>query len=117
MLEDFRKAALDIITKKHPELESQIEEFKKQYKDVFVYMFSDDEFYIYRPITRFEYKELSKDTDNYDLVAEKIVMRATLYPQLTDSVMNTLKAGVIPTLLELILDASGFGVKNPVIQL
>ncbi len=117
VLEDFRQAALNIIKEKHPELEGKIEEFKKNYGDVYVYMFTDDEFYIYRPITRFEYKELTKGIEDYDEAAEKIVMKSVLYPTITDSMLNTLKAGIIPTLLELILDASGFGVKNPVIQL
>ena len=117
LMDQLRQAAVDILHEKNPELKDKIEQYRKEYEDVFVYFFSDDEFYIYRPITRFEYKEISQNNAEYEKVAEEIVLKAVLHPLLTQERFEKMKAGVVPTLLELILDASNFGVKNPVIKL
>jgi len=115
--EELKKAAEEILYEKDPEFAKKIEGFKKQYKDVLIYFFDMDEFYIYRPLTRFEYKEITGSTEDAEKASEFIVQKAVLYPELTEEIMDQLKAGVVPTLLELILNASNFGIQNPVIKL
>lgn len=115
--EELKMAAMEILQEKDPKYVQMIEEFKKQYKDVLIYFFDESEFYVYRPLTRFEYKEILASTDDAEKASEMIVMKAVLFPTLTEDKLNTLKAGIVPTLLELILSASNFGVQNPVIKL
>jgi hypothetical protein len=117
IMEELKKAAEEILYEKDPKLKDKVEELKNKYKDVYVYFFDDEEFYIYRPLTRFEYKDITSKTDKQDEITEMIVLKATLYPELTEERLDGLKAGIVPTLLELILNASNFGVQNPVVKL
>jgi len=114
---ELRQAAVEILQEQNPEAVEVIEELKKKHKDLYLYFFSEDEFYVYRPVTRLEYKDLSTKYTNSDELAEQIVLNAVLYPKLKLDNLSDLKAGVVPTLLELILTVSNFGVNNPVIKL
>lgn len=47
---------------------------------------------------------------------ELIVVRALLSPEPTPTTISSLPAGLISTLADLILQASGFGLKEPVVE-
>jgi hypothetical protein len=116
-MENLRKTAEEILFEKDPSLKELIQKLKEEYEEIYVYFFDENEFYIYRPLTRFEYKEVVSSTQDSEEAGEQIVLKATLYPQLTKERLDTLKAGIVPTLLELILNVSNFGIQNPVIKL
>ncbi len=117
LMENLRKTAEEILFEKDPSLKELIQKLKEEYEEIYVYFFDENEFYIYRPLTRFEYKEVVSSTQDSEEAGEQIVLKATLYPQLTKERLDTLKAGIVPTLLELILNVSNFGIQNPVIKL
>lgn len=117
VMEELKRAAEEIIYEKDPQLKELVQSLKKKYKDILVYFFDENEFYIYRPLNRFEYKEITSQTDNAEQAGELLVLKQVLYPQLDESKLDQLKAGVIPTLLELVMNASNFGIQNPVVKL
>lgn len=117
VMEELKKAAEEIIYEKDPQLKELVQSLKKKYKDILVYFFDENEFYIYRPLTRFEYKEITGQTDNAEKAGEQLVLKQVLYPKLDSNQLDQLKAGVIPTLLELVMNASNFGIQNPVVKL
>jgi hypothetical protein len=120
MLEELKEEAEKILYEKDPTLETLLPQFREKYSDVYVFFFSDDEFYIYRPVTRFEYKDLDREYgQDAEKFLEMLVCKAVLYPKLTPEKLDALRAGVAPTLATLILNASGFGVEktNPVVKL
>jgi len=113
-----QKEILDLVKKKHPEVEEIAAKLKEQYKEIYLYAFSEDEFYIYRPIKRFEYKKLTMQyAENQEKLGEEIVKLGVLHPKLDDEKLDDLKAGTVATLLELIFAASNFGASAPAIKL
>lgn len=120
LLEELKRTAEEILYEKDPVLREKLQSFRKQYQDIYVFFFTDDEFYIYRPITRFEYKELDREYGNdAEKFLEMLVCKAVLYPTMTPERLDGLRAGVAPTLASLIMSASGFGAEktNPVVKL
>lgn len=117
LMDNLRQVAEEMLYERDPSLKEKIEKFKEQYSEIYVYFFDEHEFYIYRPITRFEYKDVISTTNNAEEAGEQIVLKAVLYPSLTKDRLDSLKAGIVPTLLELILNVSNFGIQNPVIKL
>jgi hypothetical protein len=81
---------------------------------VYIAKFADDEKYIYRPLKRFEYKQILAlgQTDNKSFAEEKIVSMCVVWPVLEAIKIPTLKAGTINTLVELIMESSNFGIKE-----
>ena len=109
---------LKMVKNKHPEVDKLIEKYKSKYKDIFMYVFSEDEFYIYRPLKRLEYKRLAMQyKDDEEQLGEMLVITGVVYPKLDEQSINELKAGTVATLLELILAASNFGAQAPTIKL
>lgn len=117
MISKIRELAVEELVKSNQSLRQIIDNAKKQYENVYLYFFSDNEYYIYRQLNRFEYKELSQKSQDYEQLMENVMTAAVIYPKLSIDMLDSLKAGVVPTLTELILAASNFGASNPVIPL
>lgn len=117
MIQKIRELAVEELVKTNQSLKQIIDNAKKQYDSVYLYFFSDNEYYIYRQLNRFEYKELSSKSQDYEQLMENVMTTAVIYPKLSLDMLDSLKAGVVPTLTELILAASNFGASNPVIPL
>ncbi len=117
MIQKIRELAVEELVKTNQSLKQIIDNAKKQYDSVYLYFFSDTEYYIYRQLNRFEYKELSAKSQDYEQLMENVMTTAVIYPKLSLDMLDSLKAGVVPTLTELILAASNFGASNPVIPL
>ena len=47
VMEELKKAAEEIIYEKDPQLKELVQSLKKKYKDILVYFFDENEFYIY----------------------------------------------------------------------
>lgn len=99
--------------------QDQINEWKAKFGEIYVAKFSDDEKYIYRPLKRFEYKQILAlgQTDNKAFAEEKIVAMCIVWPVIEATKVPTLKAGTINTLVELIMEASNFGIKEEPVKL
>lgn len=98
---------------------AQIEEWKSQYSDeVYLTEFEEDIF-IWRPITRKEYKQVMKiqNADSF-YKEERICEAVVLYPVKYDFMVMTAGKAGIPTLLaELVMEKSGFQAKTGAMKL
>jgi hypothetical protein len=85
--------------------------------EVYAMRFSEKEAYIFRTMTRFEYKQLLKaaqsttfqtpqDLEMYN--EETIVEKCVLFPKINKVDMESMKAGTISLLADSIMNASGF---------
>lgn len=129
--EDKPKTFLDII-KDFPNAPNQaiVDEWKAKYGDVYFSGFSETECYIWRALTRREYRQMQIDAqimsskkeplnqvelearikENIDATfaqEEEVVARCLLWPKLTVEELNN-KAGTVTTLLEQIMQNSNF---------
>ena len=99
----------------------EIEKWKSLYKDVYVVALSDDEVFIFRGLSRLEFRKIRQETTAAEqnalsqddatvesLAEERIVALCTLWPKIGVNDMALSKAGTFPTLKELILRASNF---------
>jgi len=97
----------------------QIDEWKVKFGDVFVAKFSAEEKYVYRPLRRFEYKQILSvgQQDNKAFAEEKVVQMCSLWPVVDPTKISTYKAGTVSTLVELIMAASNFGISEEPVKL
>lgn len=87
--------------------QSKIEEWKVQFGEVFVFGFSEEELYIFRPLFRGEHLELQQiaktDLEFQELLCDKCVVWKS-----KPVVWAKAKAGTLHTLQEMILSNSNF---------
>ena len=92
--------------------QEQIDEWKAKHGDIFVATFGEEK-YIYRPLKRFEYKQIlsvNQTADAKTYAEEKVAEKCIVWPQIDPTKISTLKAGTISTLVDLIMAASNFGI-------
>jgi hypothetical protein len=99
--------------------QEQINEWKAKHTDVFVAKFSDEEKYVYRPLKRFEYKQILGlgQQENKSFAEEKVAQFCILWPTIDPAKLATFKAGTISTLVDLIMAASNFGIQEEPVKL
>lgn len=97
-------------------LESQVLSWKKQFQTIYL-MNIQDEYYIFRPLNRYEYKQLMAIPNLDPLQREEIMCETcVLWPvDYTYDVMSASKAGVPAILAEEIMEKSGF-TRNVIVQ-
>lgn len=90
---------------------NKLEEWKGQYNnEVYLTEFDEDTVFIWRPITRKEYKDIAKvpNADNF-YKEERICEKTILFPEGYSFMDMSLGKAGVPTLLsELVLEKSGF---------
>ena len=99
--------------------QEEIDEWKTKFGDIYSVGLGQDK-YIYRPMRRFEYKnilQLSQNQDNRTFVEEKVAQMCVIWPVIDPTKMSTLKAGTISTLVELVMAASNFGISEEPVKL
>jgi len=100
--------------------QEQIDEWKAKFGDIFLATFSGEEKYVYRPLRRFEYKQiiqLGQGQENKTFAEEKIAQMCIIWPTIEPSKIATLKAGTISTIVDLIMSASNFGIAEEPVKL
>lgn len=99
---------------------NELEKWKSQFNnEIFMSEFDEDEFFIWRPIRRKEYKDISKiqNADQFykeERICEKCVLFPKNYSYMS---MTNGKAGIPSMLADLILEKSGFSVKTGAMRL
>lgn len=100
-----------------PKLE-KIEEWKSQFKNVFLTEFDDEDIFVWRALSRREYKELAKiDADEYYL-QERVCEKCVLWPM--GYGFNNMvggKAGIPTYLYQQIMAQSGFVARTEALKL
>ena len=92
--------------------QEQIDEWKSKHDEIFVAKFTEEK-YIYRPLKRFEYKQIlsvNQTPDARTYAEEKVAEKCIIWPKIDPAKLSTLKAGTISTLVDLIMAASNFGI-------
>jgi hypothetical protein len=98
---------------------AQVEEWKSRFKDEVYLTEFEEEVFLWRPITRKEYKQVMKvqNADSF-YKEERICEACILYPQGYNFMAMTAGKAGIPTLLaELIMEKSGFQAKTGAMKL
>lgn len=90
-------------------LESQVASWKRQFKEVYATGFGD-EVYVWRPLTRYEYKMLLAQPNQDPLMREEaIAQTCVLWPtNFNYEAQAPGKAGTVSVLAEQIMEASNF---------
>jgi len=110
--ENTKLSLIDRICKKGKVTKEQIEEWKTYYNNkVFATIFDEEEYYVYRYVTRPEYKQIistmAKNATE-DVFNDLLVTKCVLYPTMTPENKMALGAGTIDTLSLQIRVASNF---------
>jgi hypothetical protein len=98
---------------------SQVEEWKSRFGDEIYLTEFEEEIFLWRPITRKEYKQVMKvpNADSF-YKEERICEAVILYPQNYNFMAMTAGKAGIPTLLaELVMEKSGFQAKTGAMKL
>lgn len=98
---------------------AQVEEWKSQYGDEVYLTEFEDETFLWRPITRKEYKQVMKvqNADSF-YKEERICEAVVLFPSgYNFMAMTNGKAGVPTLLAELVMEKSGFQAKTGAMKL
>lgn len=89
----------------------QIATWKTSY-DVEASVFSEEEVYIWRPITWHEYKMLQQSSaenpQNPNFFDEQVIYKCVLWPKVMPETLPVMKGGTIPTLSQQIMEGSNF---------
>jgi hypothetical protein len=105
---------LELISKEGGPTMDQIEQWKEKFRDkVYAVYFDKKDFYIFRYLTRVEWKEISAQisqmkTPNETIIDELIVQKALLYPTYDTELRALAGAGTFETLSKQIRYASNF---------
>jgi hypothetical protein len=95
-------------TRKKGPSDEQINMWKDQFGEVYLMSFDLNDNFVWRPVTRLEYKNIvqtAKDDAHYQ---EMLVQRCVLWPQIGPEHLTGGKAGTIPTLHSVIMEGSNF---------
>jgi hypothetical protein len=98
---------------------TQVEEWKSRFREEVYLTEFEEEIFLWRPITRKEYKQVMKvqNADSF-YKEERICEACILYPQNYNFMQMTAGKAGIPTLLaELIMEKSGFQAKTGAMKL
>jgi hypothetical protein len=112
--QDYIESVYQILQRSDPleaPKKSQIEAWKDRYKNVYISQIVEpDKFYVWRTLTRVEYKKLNanKEFDNPQAAYEIMVETCLLYPQPTQAWRLNSPAGWIDTLGKQIAFQSGW---------
>jgi hypothetical protein len=92
--------------------DSEIDQLKAKFGDVYLVSLSDKENFLFRPIKRDQWRDLMQRFEKAKLPehqrTEGIVMAGVIWPILNQANINILTAGAPETIRNLILEASNF---------
>lgn len=91
--------------------EAQINAWKAQHGQIYVFPFDVKEMYIWRPLRRREYQVLKTNNalmEDEEKFQEQVVLRAVLWPEFDPVSLNVSRAGLVQTLYGVIMQGSYF---------
>ncbi len=113
--EMMKSAAIELVKEKEPNILELVESYKKEHGNIFLYIFSAEEYYFFRPMKRIEFKKIQGMESTSELDKEdRIVATCVVHPKGIS--VDTMNSGSIRTLCEMILYYSNFGSNKPVIE-
>ena len=99
--------------------DAEMAQWKTRFGDIYLVSLGPKENFIIRPLKRLEWQQLFAAISKFPehKKANAIVMKATVWPKLTESAVSVLTAGSVDTLQSLIFEASNFLPPERAIQL
>ncbi len=88
--------------------DGKIEQWKERYGEIYLMSFDPEDQYVWRPITRLEYKNIIQQAKDDAHYMEMVVQRCVLWPPIGIENLAGGKAGTIPTLHAVIMEGSNF---------
>ncbi len=88
--------------------DEQIAHWKEQFGECYLMSFDPRESYVWRPVTRLEYKNILQGAKDDAHFSEMVVQRCVLWPEIDVAKLTSGKAGTIPTLHGVIMEGSNF---------
>lgn len=88
--------------------DEQIALWKEQFGECYLMSFDPRESYVWRPVTRIEYKTILQSAKDDAHFMEMVVQRCVLWPEIDVAKLTSGKAGTIPTLHGVIMEGSNF---------
>lgn len=88
--------------------DQRIEEWKNRHGDIYMIALDELEHFVFRPLSRHEYKQLLTAVQNEQLFMEQVVQKCTLWPTITPEWLTAGKGGTVPTLHGVIMESSNF---------
>ncbi len=115
---------LDAMAKQFPDAPPRrmVEGWKELYGDVYAFVPDATSLYLLRPLRRIEHKNIAKEIRMFsegptaredpalveEMMHEKVVMLCLLYPSASPQFLTMSKAGLMPTLFNLVMEHSKF---------
>ena len=105
--------------RQHSYSDEQVAQWKTVHGEVYLVSFSEKENFIFRPIKRQEWNHLMTQIAKIpeEKKTEAIMMKAVVWPKLSDSNISSVSAGTPEALKALILEASNFIPPERAVQL
>jgi len=113
--EFLKRSAIELLRDQFPDIDNIVDSAKEKYGEVYLYIFSETEFYIYRPITRKEYVSAAATCSTEFELEEAVCSTCVVYASVP--IVDNSKAGTFTVLFNLIQYASNFGSNNTVVKL
>jgi len=88
--------------------DAKIEEWKNRHGDIYMIALDELEHFVFRPLSRHEYKQLLTAVQNEQLFMEQVVQKCTLWPTITPEWLTAGKGGTVPSLHGVIMESSNF---------
>jgi len=116
MLKLYNELAVAMIKEKHPEAFAIMEGAKDKSK-IFAYIFDEDNVFVFCPVKRSVYKKIKRESKDALEFTDKLVVACSLYPKISEDMIDDMDAGIIETLSDMILASSNFASDNPVVTI
>lgn len=87
---------------------ADVDELKRKFPNLYVFPWSDDDIFIFRPLKRNEWKLIRQASENQEELALNILKKGCVWPLLDEETVSTQLAGTVDTMVELISRVSMF---------
>lgn len=87
---------------------ADIDELKRKFPNLYVFPWSDDDVFIFRPLKRNEWKLIRQASDTEEELSLNILKKGCVWPVLDEESLPSQLAGTVDTIVELITRVSMF---------
>ena len=85
-----------------------VEQARAKYNKIYVYPWSENDIFVYRVLTRREWTLLKSAAKTEDELSALIMKRATVFPKVTEDLLDSLPAGIQEVYPQIVLRTCAF---------
>ena len=116
ILKLYNELAVSMIKEKHPRAFELMDKAEDKSK-IFAYIFDENRVFVFCPVKRSVYKKIKRESKDALDFTDKLVIACSLYPVISEDMIDEMPAGIIETLSDMILASSDFASDNPVVTI